>query len=178
MKKAHCLIYAIVAMFVPTAIIAEVATISSTQPVYTIHTSNDTVWVKMSGVLRPTFIASKMENPYNGNITFDDRNDTLVLIAGGDTVTILPTTEIIRLWIYADKDTVTGILNCSIATEDMVKLDTGLVALLRHYSAFGHSIPPGAFTFEYAAPDDSNLARLRTTFQLDSVAGSGDEFSR
>ena len=56
--------------------------------------------------------------------------------------------------------------------------DSGKLALLRASARFGHTRPPAQVEFTYARSTDSSLARLRTRYDLDSVAGLGDDFAR
>jgi len=50
--------------------------------------------------------------------------------------------------------------------------------LLKTYSVFNTSKAPDSIHFTYTSPVDSELTLLRTRYNLDSVAGTGDEFSR
>ncbi len=168
-------------VLIVTAVLGPAALRQSAQaapPVYTVHTPDDTVWVRMDGVVRPSYIASKMENPYNGNVTFADSADTLVLFAGSDTVVIPPTSGTVGLRIIGPHTTVEGILNCSITADMVLKLATDKLALLRHYGEFGTILPAEGVQFSYSKQTASDLVALRTKYHLDSIAGNGDEFSR
>jgi hypothetical protein len=138
-------------------------------PVYTIQTANDTVWVRFGDFKIPVLL-STITGPDSSHLTFAH---DLVLFAGKDTLTIPPTTETVRVWMTSDKDTVLALF--FFVNEE---IDTAKVALLRKYSTYGHAGPTPAISFRYASPADSNLAKLRVAYNLDSVAGSGDEISR
>jgi hypothetical protein len=138
-------------------------------PVYTIQAANDTVWVRFGDFKIPALL-SVMTSPDSSRLTFAH---DLVLFAGKDTLTIPPTTATVRVWMTSDKDTVLALF--FFVKEE---IDTAKAALLREYSTYGHAGPTPAISFSYASPADSNLAKLRVAYNLDSVAGSGDEISR
>lgn len=138
-------------------------------PVYTFQTANDTVWVRFGDFKIPALL-STMTSPDSSHFTFAH---DLVLFAGKDTLTIPPTTETVRVWMTSEKDTVLALF--FFVKEE---IDAAKVALLREYSTYGHAGPAPAISFRYASPADSNLAKLRVAYNLDSVAGSGDEVSR
>jgi hypothetical protein len=142
---------------------------SKVPPVYTIHTANDTVWVQFGEFKIPALL-STMTSPDSSHLTFAH---DLVLSAGKDTLTISPTTETVRVWMTSNRDTVLALF--FFVKEES---DTAKVALLREYSTYGHAEPPPAIFFEYMSPTDSELAKLRVVYNLDSIAGSGDEISR
>lgn len=52
------------------------------------------------------------------------------------------------------------------------------VAKLKKASSYTKGNAPEALRFRYQAPNDSNLVRLRQQFNLDSIAGAGDELSK
>lgn len=142
---------------------------SEPSPVYTIRSVNDTVWIRFGDFKVPALL-SGATSPDSSRLTYAH---DLVLYAGNDTLTIKPTAEPVRIRMMSDRDTVLALF--FFVKEE---IDTAKVALLRRYSTYGRVKPPHAISFTYESPADSNLARLRATFNLDGVAGSGDEISR
>lgn len=51
-------------------------------------------------------------------------------------------------------------------------------AILKNGSLYWRNSAPESLKFRYAEPNDSDLVRLRNHFNLDSIAGSGDELSK
>ncbi len=51
-------------------------------------------------------------------------------------------------------------------------------AILKGGSLYWRNSAPESLKFRYAEPNDSDLVRLRNRFNLDSIAGSGDELSK
>jgi hypothetical protein len=50
--------------------------------------------------------------------------------------------------------------------------------LLKEHATYSSEPPASGFQFTYALPSDKDLTELRATYNLDSVAGEGGEFSR
>jgi hypothetical protein len=142
---------------------------SKLSPVYTIRSVNDTVWIRFGDFKVPALL-SRTASPDTSHLTYAH---DLVLYAGKDTLTIKPTAEPVRVRMMSDRDTVLALF--FFVKEE---IDTAKVALLRRYSTYGRLKPPHAISFTYESTADSNLARLRATYNLDGVAGPGDEISR
>ncbi len=141
------------------------------QPVYTIHTINDTIWWRFGDTLLPA-VLTKMHSPDTSHITSVD-STKLVLYSGQDTIVIPPSSEMIRIWMTSPKDSILELLFFTAYT-----VDSGKIELLRKYGQFGGLAAPPSISFVYPEPSDSALTNLRTTYNLDSIAGTGDEFSR
>jgi hypothetical protein len=140
-----------------------------TQPVHTIHTDNDTIWARYGSFLQP-LILSSLVSPDSSELPSEY---ALLLYAGKDSLRIEPTPEPVRIWMISNRDSVLELVSFQKPAPDTVKLN-----LLRQHGKFGTVPAPATIKFTYRSAIDSALVNLRTTYNLDSVAGHGDEFSR
>ena len=60
----------------------------------------------------------------------------------------------------------------------VVYVSTDFHSILCEASEYSSEYPDSALEFTYQGPSDSNLVELRETYNLDEVAGTGDEISR
>lgn len=99
------------------------------------------------------------------SLTFYSKNDSLIVPATEQTVpiTIEGPTRTLHVWIWFGSST---------------GRFSQYVDILRRFSSFGKSMPPGEMEFEYSIADDSNLVKLREKYHLERVAGDGSEISR
>jgi len=94
--------------------------------------------------------------------------DSLTLFSGLDTITFYYDTIPVNMYLVYKNDTV----------RETIIFTRKVLPLLRQYSAFG-TTPVDAYKSFYCADStDENLVRLRTEYNLDSVAGDGGEFER
>jgi hypothetical protein len=93
---------------------------------------------------------------------------TLALLSPIDTLVITPDAEQIEVIITGPSDTL---------YELFIYADSKLEAL-RSFSKFNSSPASGIPQFTYAQPSESLLAQLRNEYNLDSVAGRGDDVDR
>jgi hypothetical protein len=142
---------------------------SGTPLPYTIRAVNDTVWLAFGDAKLPVLL-STVTSPDTSHLTWEH---DLILFAGRDTLTIRPTIEPASVRMISDTDTVLAVFIFIKEESDAAK-----VTLLRRYSTYDRMEPPREISFTYRSGADSNLARLRTTYNLDAVAGPGDEISR
>jgi hypothetical protein len=140
-----------------------------TQPVHAIHTNNDTVWGRYGSFVQP-LVLSELVSPDSSELPSDF---SLLLFAGKDSLTIEPGPEPIRVWMLSARDSV-----LEVVTFQKPRPDSAKVNLLRQYGKYGTIAPLAAIKFTFPSPVDSALVNLRTTYNLDSVAGHGNEFSR
>lgn len=143
------------------------------QPVYLVRVTGDTIWFCGRTFRQPLLFSQFKPGDSTNGLTFEGDFDTLWVSGSPDSTVVLPTTEPIRFWFCSDRDSVLQTWSCAI-----LKPDTAKLGLLRTYSKFGRTLPTEFPKFTYAVPSDSNLTRLRLAFHLDSIAGTGDEFSR
>jgi hypothetical protein len=173
MKKLIGLLLAGFFVCLPLLMQAGEKATTRTQAVYVIRVSADTMWF-WGKTFRQSLLYSEL---YQGDttkgITFEGNADTMWIWGGLDTAIVAPTSEAIRLTFVSKLDTISQVWSCN-----LLRFDTLKVGLLMKYSKFGHTVPDSAESFAYQFTTDSNLVRLRAEFHLDSVAGSGDEFSR
>jgi hypothetical protein len=93
---------------------------------------------------------------------------TLALLSPIDTLVITPDAEQIEVIIAGPSDTL---------YELFIYADSKLEAL-RNFSKFNSSPASGIPQFTYAPPSESLLVQLRNEYNLDSVAGRGDDVGR
>ena len=93
---------------------------------------------------------------------------TLALLSPVDTLVITPDAEQIEVIIAGPSDTL---------YELFIYADSKLEAL-RNFSKFNSSPASGIPQFTYAPPSESLLVQLRNEYNLDSVAGRGDDVGR
>ena len=92
----------------------------------------------------------------------------LVLISPIDTLVITYSPQPVTAWIVSSSDTI----------YETIIFKKPVDEVLRDYAAFGNTRPPDMDNFSYALPSESLLTELRTTYNLDSVAGDGSEIQR
>ena len=65
-----------------------------------------------------------------------------------------------------------------ISLMDKIRLECNFLYILKHGGDYINKIDSTLPKFTYLAPNDSNLVRIRNYFNLDSIAGSGNEISK
>ena len=135
-----------------------------------IRTSDDTVWVHLD-TLRVPVVVSKLAAGESLRVVTES---PVHLVTALDTVEVPISRAPMPLLFASGPDTVLHLF-FHVAEED----DDGTkLALLRSNAHFGNRRPSGLGRFTYASGGDSQLVRLRAQYELDRVAGSGDDLAR
>lgn len=137
----------------------------------TVHVGNDSVYYSIDRY-SGGFAYSDVD-PYdtiNNELAVD-----LLIYTTIDTVKLTPDTnaQYVKL-VNGDSSKYITVLYFNQARRNAEKY----LDLLRQYAAFSSEPPADGFHFTYASAANDDLTELRTTYNLDSVAGDGGEFSR
>lgn len=131
----------------------------------TLYLPNDTLGVFYEG--NQTFV-TLTSLPADTDSTYLQVRSDLLLFSGTDTVTIRPSDQPALVVASSPLDTILL----------LVFFDRDKREILRQYPDFRADPTDSLPRFTYADAVDSNLVLLRQTFNLDSVAGHGDETSK
>ncbi|MCX6826802.1 MAG: hypothetical protein NTV06_06025 [candidate division Zixibacteria bacterium] len=146
-------------------------------PTYVLNVCGDSVWYRFGDYTGSFPIDSSFFNRIDTiNATFDH---DLILYSRIDSVTIKRSLDPVRLLAICSPDT--GVKMVIFYENEEKRSEAGLqrkLKVLRDYPHFGHMAVDKYGPFTYSGSDDSNLVRLRETYNLDSVAGSGNEIQR
>ncbi len=104
-----------------------------------------------------------------------------ILVSNLDTLTIKPDSLPVNLLFVLGKDTIVEtvlFLDYESEEREELKAKEGRLKLLREYSKFGKTPGENIPQFYYADSKDTNLIKLKELYNLDSVAGHGDEIEK
>lgn len=140
-----------------------------------LRTGDDTVTVAFESLRVPFRPADYRTGDTIRFVLEDTTNKTasLYLFAPRDTLELLPSDTVIWVAMITSADTVL----CKFVYIPLIPASQ-YIELLRRYAIFEQSGSDTIFPFTYCDPSESSLADLRSRFQLDSIAGNGDELSR
>jgi Transglutaminase-like superfamily len=140
-----------------------------------LNVGNDSVVVIYES-LRVPFRPADLKAGDTARIVLEDTTGgqaILELIASHDSLGISPIDTAVTVSMITDTDTV------FVRTVFIVQKPTShFLTLLREYDTFDGTTGEKLGDFTYADSNEVSLARMRKDFQLDSVAGAGDEVSR
>lgn len=112
-----------------------------------------------------TFTLSSL-NDYDTTII--SCNCALVFLSRLDTLVVTPSDQPVNVMLLSPTDTV----------YETIHFKNDKLELLRQYAKFNNTPVTGVGSFYYADSSDTLLAQLRIEYNLDSVAGNGDEIQR
>ncbi len=115
--------------------------------------------------LEGTFALSDLDSV---DITEVPLGHDFIIRAGEDMIVVKGTTDSNRVMLLSPTDTVL----------EIIRFFKDKVELLRDYSQFGTEPVKGIDSFYYEPSTDSQLVALREKYNLDSIAGDGDEIER
>jgi len=147
---------------------ATIRVAASEKPVI-IQISTDTLWTLTLGNQRPW----SLQELHDPDTTYIRPMDTMIFLAGGDTVIVTVADGPVTLLIKSP-----GYVIHECLLPKIEQPDTARYALLRKYAQFGTTGPKSFPGFQYADPSDSVQRAFRQTYRLDSIAGTGDDISR
>jgi hypothetical protein len=129
------------------------------------RTDSDTISYSI-GEAQGEFTLSSLNSSYD--TTTIASSCAFILLSRLDTLVVTPSNQPVNITILSLSDTI----------YETIRFTNDKLESLREYATFGDTPITGAGPFYYADSSDTLLAQLRIEYNLDSVAGNGDEIER